>query len=105
MGWQYHFAAAVWERRVPDMAAITAYGKSKNIGVVVWGKVANKTALNTPERAEAWMDKLEKLGVSGAKIDFFDQRDDTAEKTRSEERRVGKESGKRGCSWPDNVRI
>jgi alpha-glucosidase len=81
MGWQYHFADAGWERRVPDMAAVTAYAKAKNIGVVVWGKVANKTALNTPERAEAWMDKLEKLGVSGAKIDFFDQRDDTAEKT------------------------
>jgi len=27
------------------------------------------------------MDKLEKLGVSGAKIDFFDQRDETGEKT------------------------
>ena len=81
MGWQYHFADAGWERRVPDMAAITAYGKSKGIGVVVWGKVANKSALNTPERAEAWMSKLVSLGVSGAKIDFFDQRDDTGEKT------------------------
>jgi alpha-glucosidase len=81
MGWQYHFADAGWERRVPDMAAITAYARSKNIGIVVWGKVANKTAVNTPERAEAWMAQLEKLGVSGAKIDFFDQRDETAEKT------------------------
>jgi alpha-glucosidase len=81
MGWQYHFADAGWERRVPDMAAVTAYGKSKGIGIVVWGKVANKSMVNTPERAEAWMDKLEKLGVSGAKIDFFDQRDETAEKT------------------------
>src|SRR4029453_7465073 len=66
---------------VPDMAAITAYAKTKDVGIVVWGKVANKSMVNTPERAEAWMDKLEKLGVSGAKIDFFDQRDETAEKT------------------------
>jgi alpha-glucosidase len=81
MGFEYHVADAGWETRVPDMAAITAYGKSKNVGIVVWGKVANKTALNTPERAEAWMAQLEKLGVSGAKIDFFDQRDDSGEKT------------------------
>jgi alpha-glucosidase len=81
MGWEYHVADAGWERRVPDMAAITAYGKSKNVGIVVWGKVANKTAVNTPERAEEWMSGLEKLGVRGAKVDFFDQRDGTAEKT------------------------
>jgi alpha-glucosidase len=81
MGWQWHVADAGWERRVPDMAAITAYGRSKDVGVMVWGKVANKTTVNTPERAEAWMAELEKLGVSGAKIDFFDQRDGTVEKT------------------------
>jgi alpha-glucosidase len=81
MGFQYHVADAGWEKRVPDMAAIAAYGKTRNVGIVVWGKVANKTALNTPERAEAWMAELEKLGISGAKIDFFDQRDDSGEKT------------------------
>jgi alpha-glucosidase len=81
MGWEYHFADAGWERRVPDMAAVAAYGKTKKVGIVVWGKVANKTTVNTPERAEAWMAQLEKLGVSGAKIDFFDQRDTTVEKT------------------------
>jgi alpha-glucosidase len=81
MGWEYHFADAGWERRVPDMAEIAAYGKSKNVGIVVWGKVANKTSLNTRDRAEVWMASLAKMGVSGAKIDFFDQRDDTAEKT------------------------
>jgi alpha-glucosidase len=63
------------------MAAVTAYGQTRKVGIVVWGKVANKTMLNTPERAEAWMAGLEKLGIRGAKIDFFDQRDETAEKT------------------------
>ncbi len=81
MGWEYHVADAGWERRVPDMAAMAAYGKSKKVGVLVWGKVANKSALNTPERIEAFMGNLEKLGIRGAKVDFFDQRDGTAEKT------------------------
>ncbi len=81
MGWEYHVADAGWERRVPDMAEVTAYGKRKGVGIIAWGKVANKTFLNTPERAEAWMKELARLGIRGAKIDFFDQRDDTAEKT------------------------
>jgi alpha-glucosidase len=77
MGWSYHVADAGWEGRVQDMAGTTAYGKTKGVGIIVWGKVANKTFLNTPERAEAWMANLEKLGISGAKIDFFDQQDTT----------------------------
>jgi alpha-glucosidase len=83
MGWEYHVADAGWERRVPDMAEVAAYGKAKakQVGIIAWGKVANKTTLNTPERTEAWMSQLKKLGISGAKIDFFDQRDGTAEKT------------------------
>ena len=81
MGWEYHVADAGWERRVPDMAEVAAYGKAKKVGIIAWGKVANKTTLNTPERTEAWMSQLEQLGISGAKIDFFDQRDVTAEKT------------------------
>ena len=81
MGWEYHVADAGWERRVPDMAEVAAYARSKKIGIVAWGKVANRTALNTPERTEAWMSQLAKLGIAGAKVDFFDQRDGTAEKT------------------------
>ena len=63
------------------MPQVAAYAKSKDVGIIAWGKVANKTFLNTPERAEAWMAHLAKLGISGAKVDFFDQRDNTAEKT------------------------
>jgi alpha-glucosidase len=83
MGWEYHVADAGWEKRVPDMADITKYGKSKAkpVGIVVWGKVANKTALNTQPRIEEWIAKLESLGISGAKVDFFDQKDETGEKT------------------------
>jgi alpha-glucosidase len=81
MGWEYHVADAGWQRRVPDMAEVVAYGKAKGVGIVAWGKIANRDFLNTPERAEAWMAELAKLGIRGAKIDFFDQRDDTGEKT------------------------
>lgn len=76
-GWSYHVADAGWEDRVTDMPGTTAYGKTKGVGIIVWGKVANKTFLNTPERIEAWMANLEKLGISGAKVDFFDQQDTT----------------------------
>ena len=81
MGWEWHVADAGWETRVPYMAETTAYGKARNVALMAWGKVANKSALNTPERIEAWMANLEKLGIRGAKVDFFDQRDDTGEKT------------------------
>jgi alpha-glucosidase len=81
MGWEYHVTDAGWERRVPDIDQVAAYGKSKEVGIIAWGKVANRTALNTPERIEDWMTKLATRGISGAKVDFFDQRDSTAEKT------------------------
>jgi alpha-glucosidase len=63
------------------MAETTAYAKARNVAIMAWGKVANRTALNTPERIEVWMANLEKLGIRGAKVDFFDQQDDTAAKT------------------------
>ncbi|MGH9888581.1 MAG: glycoside hydrolase family 97 catalytic domain-containing protein, partial [bacterium] len=81
MGWEWHVAGAGWETRVPYMAETTAYGKARNVALMAWGKVANRSALNTPERIEAWMANLEKLGIRGAKVDFFDQRDETGEKT------------------------
>jgi alpha-glucosidase len=81
MGWEWHVADAGWERRLPDLAELTAYAKTRGVAIMVWGKVANRTSLNDPERIEAWMAELERLGVSGAKVDFFDQRDTTAEKT------------------------
>ena len=81
MGWEYHVADAGWERRVPDMAEVAAYGKSQGGRDHRLGQGGQQDLLNTPERAEAWMAQLAKLGISGAKIDFFDQRDNTAEKT------------------------
>jgi alpha-glucosidase len=81
MGWEWHVADAGWERRVPNMAETAAYGRSKNVAIMAWGKVANRDFLNAPETIEPWMAKLQALGIRGAKVDFFDQRDTTAEKT------------------------
>jgi len=81
MGWEWHVADAGWERRVPYMAEVTAYAKARNVAVMAWGKVANRDFLFDPEKAEAWMAKLEGLGIRGAKIDFFDQADTTGAKT------------------------
>jgi alpha-glucosidase len=81
MGWQWHVADAGWEKRVPFMAEVVAYGKARDVAIMAWGKVANKDFLSDPEKAEAWMAKLEAMGIRGAKIDFFDQQDTTAAKT------------------------
>ena len=81
MGWEWHVADAGWENRVPHMAETAAYAKARGVAIMAWGKVANRSALNTPERIEAWMANLEKLGIRGAKVDFFDQQDTTGEKT------------------------
>jgi alpha-glucosidase len=81
MGWEWHVADAGWETRVPNMAEAVAYGRSRNVAIMAWGKVANRTALNEPGRIEAWMAELERLGIRGAKVDFFDQTDGAGEKT------------------------
>ena len=78
MGWEWHVADAGWERRVPDMAEVVAYGGSKGVGLMVWGKVG--TVLHTPEKAEQWMAEVARIGAGGAKIDFFDQPDDPERK-------------------------
>jgi alpha-glucosidase len=81
MGWEWHVTDAGWERRVPYMAEVTSYAKARNVAVMAWGKIANRDFLFDPEKAEVWMAKLEGLGIRGAKLDFFDQADNTAAKT------------------------
>jgi alpha-glucosidase len=81
MGWQWHVADAGWEKRVPFMAEVVAYGKARDVAIMAWGKVANRDFLSDPVKAFAWMAKLAAMGIRGAKIDFFDQTDTTAAKT------------------------
>ena len=81
MGWEWHVTDAGWQNRTPDMAATTAYAKARNVAIMAWGKVANRDFLYRHDRADAWMADLARLGIRGAKIDFFDQRDSTATAT------------------------
>ncbi|PYP79853.1 MAG: hypothetical protein DMD35_07000 [Gemmatimonadetes bacterium] len=81
MGWEWHVTDAGWQNRTPDMAATTAYAKARNVAIMAWGKVANRDFLYKHDRADAWMAELARLGIRGAKIDFFDQQDSTATAT------------------------
>jgi alpha-glucosidase len=63
------------------MMETTAYAKARNVAIMAWGKIANRDFLYKHDRAEAWMTELERLGIRGAKIDFFDQADSTATAT------------------------
>jgi len=81
MGWEWHVTDAGWQTRTPDMAATAAYAKARNVAIMAWGKVANRDFLYQRDRADAWMANLAALGIRGAKIDFFDQRDSTATAT------------------------
>ena len=81
MGWEWHVTDAGWQNRVPHMLETTAYAKARNVSIMAWGKVANRDFLYRRDRAEAWMAGLARLGIRGAKIDFFDQRDSTATAT------------------------
>lgn len=81
MGWEWHVTDAGWQARTPDMSATTAYAKARNVAIMAWGKVANRDFLYRHDRADAWMAELARLGIRGAKIDFFDQMDSTATAT------------------------
>lgn len=81
MGWEWHVTDAGWQNRTPDMAVTTAYARARNVAIMAWGKVANRDFLYRRDRADAWMADLARLGIRGAKIDFFDQRDSTATAT------------------------
>jgi alpha-glucosidase len=75
MGWEWHVTDAGWQTRTPHMLETTAYAKARNVSIMAWGKVANRDFLYKRDRAETWMAELERLGIRGAKIDFFDQQD------------------------------
>ncbi len=53
-----------------DMEALTAYAREKNVGIILW--VVWKTL---EDKLEAALDRYEKWGIKGLKVDFM-QRDD-----------------------------
>jgi len=81
MGWEWHVTDAGWQARTPHMLETTTYAAAHDVAIMAWGKVANRDFLYRRDSAEAWMSRLERLGIRGAKIDFFDQQDSTATAT------------------------
>jgi len=53
-----------------DVQAVVDYGKQKNVGVILWS-----TWYGMTRDCEGFMDKYEKMGVKGFKIDFIDRDD------------------------------
>lgn len=81
MGWPYTLIDANWNKAAPDaMEQLTAYAKTKGVGLLFWynsggrhnyvaDEPRNRMADRMTRRAE--FAKLEKLGVKGVKIDFW----------------------------------
>ncbi|MCX8157544.1 MAG: glycoside hydrolase family 97 protein [Verrucomicrobiae bacterium] len=76
MGWEYHLVDAGFARRF-DVAAATEYARRKNVRLIGWAYTPD---LSTPEKAEAVLAQYAQMGLSGAKVDFFDHHPVTGEK-------------------------
>ncbi|MFO0788431.1 MAG: glycoside hydrolase family 97 protein [Pirellulales bacterium] len=69
-GWTASTSDILHENRSVDLPEIVRYGKEKGVGVVLW-VLWNALDANLEEA----LDRFEKLGVAGIKVDFM-QRDD-----------------------------
>lgn len=68
MGWEYHLVDAGFARRF-DVAAATHYARERNVRMVGWGYTPD---LNSREKADEALARYAEMGLSGAKLDFFD---------------------------------
>ncbi len=81
MGWEYSLVDANWGRmKGGNISQLVEYANSKNIGIWLWynsGGEINKVTeqprdiMYHPELRKAEFSKLNKMGVKGVKIDFF----------------------------------
>jgi hypothetical protein len=82
MNWPYCLIDADWDQKIgyDKMKELTTYAKSKNVKVLVWYNSAGswnttpytpKSKLLTHESRTQEFKKLNEIGVSGVKIDFF----------------------------------
>lgn len=82
MKWQYCLIDADWDQKIgyKKMEELTAYAKTKNVKVLVWYNSAGswnttpytpKSKLLTEQSRTSEFKKLNEIGVSGVKIDFF----------------------------------
>ena len=76
MGWEYHLVDAGFARRF-DVPAATRYAREKNVRMIGWGYTPD---LNSREKAEEVLTRYAGMGLSGAKLDFFDHHPFTGNK-------------------------
>lgn len=70
LGFEHHVIEGVWSRWTMDQRKeMVDYSRKQGVGVWFW---KHSRDLRTPETREEFFKMLHELGVTGAKIDFFD---------------------------------
>jgi alpha-glucosidase len=70
LGFEYNVVEGLWHRWTEaQMRELVDYSKQRNVGIWFWEHSRN---LRTPEARQKVFGQLRRLGVAGAKIDFFD---------------------------------
>jgi len=70
LGFDHNVVEGIWRRWTEDqMRELVEYSKQRNVGIWFWEHSRN---LKTPDARKQFFDRLNRVGVIGAKIDFFD---------------------------------
>jgi alpha-glucosidase len=70
LGFEYHVIEGLWAKWTPaEQREIVEFSRQQNVGLIFW---RHTNQLRTPEARDAFFKMLRDLGVSGAKLDFFD---------------------------------
>lgn len=70
LGFEYHVIEGFWEQWTDEqIKELADYSRKLGVGLLFW---KHSKELHTPEAREEFFTRLHKLGVAGAKIDFFD---------------------------------
>jgi alpha-glucosidase len=70
LGFEYHVIEGFWSRWSDEqIRELVDFSRQRGVGLFFW---KHSKELRTPEEREEFFKKLSRLGVVGAKIDFFD---------------------------------
>jgi alpha-glucosidase len=70
LGFEHNVVEGIWTRWTEDqMRELVEYSRGFNVGVWFWAHSKN---LKTPDSRQKFFEQLNRVGVIGAKIDFFD---------------------------------
>jgi alpha-glucosidase len=70
LGFEYNVVEGLWHRWTEEqMRELVEYSRQRNVGLWFWEHSKN---LRTPEAREKFFNQLNRVGVVGSKIDFFD---------------------------------